>query len=161
MKTFKDNKNRDWIIDINVDSIKQVRALVDVNLLDVISDNKLIARLQDPVLLVDVIYALCKDQADKANVTDREFGVAMRGDAIDAATQALLEDLTDFFPKGKREIMSKAMLKLNTLQGMMMAEANRRLDSNEAEERLQKLMQRSLSDSSTDLPESAASIPAK
>ncbi len=38
------------------------------------------------------------------------------GDAIDSATTALLEELVDFFPKGKRELLAKALGKLKTLE---------------------------------------------
>ena len=36
MKTFNDNAGRTWTVAINVDCIKRVKALLDVNLLDAI-----------------------------------------------------------------------------------------------------------------------------
>ena len=98
MKTFTDNAGRTWTIAINVDVLKRVRGLVDVNLLDII-DGKLIERLyRDPVLLCDVVYAVCKPEADARSVSDEDFGRAMAGDAIEQATKALLEDLVLFSP---------------------------------------------------------------
>ncbi|GIK26857.1 MAG: hypothetical protein BroJett006_31030 [Betaproteobacteria bacterium] len=98
MKTFTDNAGRTWTLAINVDVLKRVRGLVDVNLLDII-DGKLIERLyRDPVLLCDVVYAVCKPEADARNVSDEDFGRAMAGDAIEQATKALLEELVLFSP---------------------------------------------------------------
>ncbi|MBW7934986.1 MAG: hypothetical protein H3C62_15535, partial [Gemmatimonadaceae bacterium] len=89
MKTFTDNAGRTWTLAINVDVLKRVRGLVDMNLLDII-DGQLIERLyRDPVLLCDVVYAVCKPEADARSVSDEDFGRAMAGDAIEQATKAL------------------------------------------------------------------------
>ena len=98
MKTFTDNAGRTWTVAINVNAIKRVRGLLDVDLLTVL-DGPLIEKLyRDPVLLCDVLYAVCKPEADARNVTDEDFGQAMAGDAIEQATKALLEELVDFSP---------------------------------------------------------------
>jgi hypothetical protein len=98
MKTFTDNAGRTWTITINVDAIKRVRGLLDVDLLQVV-EGKLIERLiRDPVLLCDVVYVVCKPEADARNVSDEDFGRSMAGDAIEQATKALLEELVGFSP---------------------------------------------------------------
>ena len=98
MKTFTDNAGRTWTVAINVDAIKRVRGLLSVDLLEIL-DGQLIERLyRDPVLLCDVVYAVCKPEADARNVTDEDFGRAMAGDAIEHATRALLEELVLFSP---------------------------------------------------------------
>ncbi len=98
MKTFTDNAGRTWSVAINVDAIKRVRGLLDVDLLEIL-DGQLIERLyRDPVLLCDVVYAVCKPEADMREISDEEFGRAMAGDAIEHATRALLEELVLFSP---------------------------------------------------------------
>jgi hypothetical protein len=98
MKTFKDTAGREWAIAINVTSIKRVRDLLKVDLLDIV-EGKLIERLiADPVLLCDVIYVVCKSDVDAQGISDEDFGRAMAGNAIEHATKALLEDLADFSP---------------------------------------------------------------
>lgn len=98
MKTFTDNAGRTWTIAVNVDAIKRVRGLLQVDLLAVV-EGKLIEQLiRDPVLLCDVIYAVCKPEADANNISDTDFGKAMAGDAIEHATKALLEELANFSP---------------------------------------------------------------
>ena len=117
MKIFKDNQNRPWTIVVNVATVKRVRSLLDVNLLDVVKLDKkdkpnvdLLEQLaSDPVLLCDVIYCICKPDADAQNISDEDFGTAMGGDAIGHATTALLEELVDFFPEAKRLVLRKLM----------------------------------------------------
>ena len=97
---------------VTVDAIKRVRALLDVNLLEVLDDGcKLLAQLHDdPVLLVDVLYALCQPQAESQGVTDIQFGQAMSGDALLHANRALLEGLSDFFPSARQRAVMKNLL---------------------------------------------------
>ena len=128
MKTFTDNTGRAWQIAINVDAIKRVKALASVDLLDAV-DGKLIERLvDDPVLLCDVVYSLCKPLADAAGVSDEDFGRSMAGDAIEHATSAMLEELVDFFPSRRRALLAKAVGKLRTLEAMVLSAAETRLD---------------------------------
>ena len=116
MKSFTDNLGRTWTLVVNVAAIKRVRALceVDLNAIIEIEDGKPAAKLlerlsEDPVLLVDVLYAVCQPECDKKNVTDEDFGAAMAGDAIDLATSALLDEVIDFFPEAKRLAFRKIL----------------------------------------------------
>jgi len=129
MRTFTDNAGRIWTLAVNVDAIKRVKTLAKVDLMEAV-EGKLLERLIDePILLCDVIFALVKPQADAAKVSDEDFGRAMAGDTIDAATQAMLEELVDFFPSRRRGLMAKALGKLQTLQIKVTDAASMRLDS--------------------------------
>jgi hypothetical protein len=144
MKTFNDNAGRTWTVTINVDAFKRVKTLLGVNLMEAV-EGKLLERLvADPILLCDVIYAVCKPQADAANVTDVQFGQAMGGDAIDLATTALLEELCDFFPQGRRTLLRKALEKLQRFQTLAYKTAGERLDSPEMEKKLQAILSNSM-----------------
>lgn len=132
MKTFNDNAGRTWTVAVNVDAIKRVKGLTDINLLDVASGKSkdLLGRLSgDPILLCDVLYALCKPETDARQVSDEDFGRAMAGDAIDHATTALLEELVGFFPQAKRRVLDKALRKLQTLEARVIDVAEQKLDS--------------------------------
>ena len=116
MKSFTDNTGRTWTLAVNVGTIKRVRALCDVNLANIITISgttpkvDLLERLgNDPVLLVDVLYAAVKPEADTKGVSDQEFGQAMSGDAIEMATTALLDEVIDFFPETKRKVFRKIL----------------------------------------------------
>ena len=98
MQTFRDNAGRTWAVSVDVAAIKRVRALAGFDLLSVM-DGKAVDRLiADPVILCDVLCAVCRPDAERLGVTDEDFGRAMAGDAIDHATQALLEELVSFCP---------------------------------------------------------------
>jgi len=137
MRTFKDNAGRAWSVQINVDALKRVRSLLDVDLLEVL-EGKLIDRLSgDPVFLCDVLYAVVKPEADAQKVSDEDFGRAMGGDALDGATAALLEELVDFFPSPRRKVLRKAMDKLGVFQAKALAVAEERLASPELDRRFE------------------------
>ncbi len=155
MKTFNDNAGRTWTITVNVGAIKRVKSLLSVNLMDAV-EGKLLERLiSDPILLCDVIYAVCKPEADAKEISDEDFGRSMAGDAIDFATSALLEELCDFFPQGRRKLLRKALEKLRKLESLAMTAAEARLDSPELETRMQTLLS-GTGDSSGSLPASSA-----
>lgn len=116
MKTFTDNTGRTWTLLVNVATIKRVRALcgVDLNSIIEVEDGKpttkLLERLStDPVLLVDVLYAVCRPECEQKGVSDEDFGAAMAGDAIEQATSALLDEVIDFFPEAKRLAFRKIL----------------------------------------------------
>ncbi|AQT67949.1 hypothetical protein STSP2_01101 [Anaerohalosphaera lusitana] len=111
MKTFTDSSDRTWSINLNIDSAKRVRDLLGVNLLEPENgDPPLLTRLgTDEILLCDVIYCLCKPQADQLNVSDQQFGQSMGGETILAAQKAFYEELIDFFQKRGRRDRAKAV----------------------------------------------------
>ena len=159
MKTFTDNAGRVWTVAINVNAIKRVRGLIDVNLLDVIEGTLLEKLIRDPILLCDVVYAVCKPEADALNVTDEQFGQAMAGDAIDQATKALLEELVGFSPSPQgranlQRILETTWRMIEKAQEVIAA----RIDSGEIERAAEQLLATS-SDSSGSSPASAASSP--
>ena len=116
MKSFTDSLGRAWTLVVNVATIKRVRALcgVDLNSIVEVEDGKpsakLLERLSgDPVLLADVLYAVCKPECDQRNVSDEDFGAAMAGDAVAQATDALLDETVDFFPAAKRDAFRRIL----------------------------------------------------
>jgi len=118
MKTFTDNQGHNWSIVVNVSTVKRVRSMLKIDLLSILVDEgKLIEQLNtDDVLLCDIIYALVKPDADARQVSDEDFGAAMAGDAIGAATAAFLDELADFFPEPKRRLLKRLLATLRSEQ---------------------------------------------
>jgi hypothetical protein len=142
MPAFKDTEGRNWSVGITVATIKRVRDLMDVDLMEAV-EGKLLDRLStDPVLLVDVVYAVCKPEADIVGVTDVQFGTAMAGDVIEHATVALIEAIIDFFPNPRDRA---TMRKVYTSTQRMMEKARdvieHRLESGEMEKVEARLLQ--------------------
>ena len=136
MKQFTDNAKRTWTVEVNVAAIKRVKSLLDVNLLEALEGDLLDELAHDMVLLCDVIYAICKPEADALAITDEEFGRAMAGDAIDSATTALLEELVEFFPLAKRRVLTKALAKMRNVDEKAIAYAEAKLDDPELDKKL-------------------------
>ena len=111
MAKFRDNKDREWLVEINIGTIKRVRKLIDVDILDCVKEkDSLIDRMAlDPVLLVDILYGVCEPQATEAKVSDEQFGEAMAGDVIGYATSAFLEALVDFFHGARKNYIKRAI----------------------------------------------------
>jgi hypothetical protein len=86
--------------------------------------------VSDPVTLADVLYCLCKDQADKQSITDEDFGRALAGDAITLAADAFVEELIDFFPDARaRSSLRKAIEAGKTVRDKVLSHAEKILDS--------------------------------
>ena len=128
MRQFKDEQGRPWTITINIGTVKKVRSLAKVDLLDLREGNLFNDLAADPIKLGDVLWVLCEDEAKAANITELQFAAALAGDALDAATNALLEEIVDFFPKPQREVLRKALIKGREVQERQMARAMRELE---------------------------------
>jgi hypothetical protein len=98
MKVFRDARGREWYVSVNVTSIKRVKALVGVNLLDALGGDLAERLTTDTILLCDVLFALCKPEADTKGITDADFGESLHGEVLDPASVALIEEIIDFFP---------------------------------------------------------------
>jgi hypothetical protein len=109
MHTFADNKSRTWALSLDVASLKRVRDMLGVDLRFAAFGGPLLLRLADDAeLLVNVLYVLCKDQADTRGVSDEDFGRGLVGEAIAAATNALVMALADFMPPARRRVVLAA-----------------------------------------------------
>lgn len=165
MKSFTDSLGRAWTLVVNVATIKRVRALCGVDLNSVIEvedgkpSAKLLERLSgDPVLLVDVLYAVCKPECDRLGVSDEDFGSAMAGDSVDTATQALLDEVIDFFPEAKRRAFRKILSASRRFGEAAKRRLAELLEDRGLEDALVSELER-LTGLSPNAPESAASSP--
>jgi len=160
MPTFEDTEKRTWSIVVTVATIKRVKELAKVNLLDIL-DGDLIERLvRDPVLLCDAIFAICKPKADERKVSDEDFGRAMAGDAIDKASAALLEALTDFFPTAReRANLKRALDVTEKAIGKAHERIKERLDNIDLDNVIDSAL-KTANASSGSAPESSESTPA-
>ena len=160
MKTFTDNAGRTWTVAINVDALKRVRSLCDVDLMQIVGDGgKLLDRLMaDPVLLCDVVFAVCKEEAESKGISDADFGKAMAGDPIEHATQALLEELVGFFPnRTQRDVLGKVLAKMRRYVALAGEMAKAKVDDPELDARMEKAIEEAFA---TPVGDSSHSAPA-
>ena len=166
MQKFQDRRGRVWIVDIDNTTLKRVKLLTDVRLLDAIDQGSdVISRLStDPLLLGDVLFAICKPQADQQQVTDEAFSEGIAGDAIDEGVRAVIDALVAYCPESKRRLLRKSADKQKVIETRGLELIEQRLDDPKLVNGIIAKMERDLavpllSESSTSLPESLASIP--
>ena len=93
-----------------------MRSETNVDLLEIL-DGKLAGDLStDPVLMCDILFAVCKPEADQRGLSAEDFGCGLAGDAIEFATDALLEEITDFFPRSRRQLLSAVLARRKRLE---------------------------------------------
>ena len=144
MQKFIDRAGRVWVVEIDVATIKRVRAMADVNLLAVVEGDLIERLMNDPVTLCDVLFAVCQPQAVQQGVSDEGFGQGLAGDVISDATTALLEGLVAFFPEPKRRLLQQAAAKYQVVQTKAMAMVQARLESPELETQLLNQLEKEL-----------------
>lgn len=134
-RQFTDTLGDTWTLTVNVNTLKAVKALEHegkpVDLLAVIdrSNGLLAALTTDPCLLVAVVYLIAEKQIEAKGLTPDDFAARIVGDVIDNATAALLEELTAFFPKGRRALIERALAKFDNLQTAVAARLLERIET--------------------------------
>ena len=163
MKTFSDRRGRTWEVELNVAQMKRVRSSLGVDLVNVIAvngDGTLKTTLiddivNDPCLLVDILWVVCEKQAKAQGVTDEDFGASLAGDSIEDATRAFLDELVDFFPGARRLFLKKAVDLARKFAGKMAETLKEALESPE----LEAMVLKAESQPATASQESAESTP--
>lgn len=138
MAQFKDTQDRTWDIVVTITTISRVRDTLGVDFLsapDVIGNVK-----DDIMLLCNVLYVICQDQANRINVSDKQFGEGLAGDVIEHATEALIAALIDFFPTRRRELLRAVNEKSKIVAMKAMDMAEQRIAAMDPEELAKKIM---------------------
>jgi len=106
MREFVDEQGRTWGLRVDVTSIRRVRELVGIDLYKCMDSQQALSNLVDDVVaLVDAIHALCKEQCEHRGIDPESFAVALFGDAISRASDALVQSTIDFFPQSRGKIL--------------------------------------------------------
>ena len=108
--TWTDSSGNSWSCTITVATVKRVQQLTGVNLLEAF-EGLLMTLADDPIQLANVLYVVCKPQADERKITDEQFGELLAGDVIESATSAFVQGLIDFFPNQRRQILKQIWAK--------------------------------------------------
>lgn len=106
--TFTDAAGDSWRVIVTIGKIKAVRQLVNddtgksVDLFEYVNDNLAYRLYIDPVLLADVLWVLCKDEAEGRKIDKSAFLDRLNGETLEVAELAFEEAFIDFFPKSQR-----------------------------------------------------------
>ncbi len=162
MHSFKDANGKAWEININVATVRRLRgSVLKLDLMALVEDKcKPLAKLiGDPCDLVDVLYLLCQEQADKLGITDEDFGRALGGDSLEQAANAFYEEYIDFFPDAKvRANLRKMLTKVKEIGTILNQGMDKKLDEIDAAIAAEAIQKMSM-DSLTSAPASSDSTP--
>lgn len=152
MRQFKDAKRETWTVVVNGGTIKRALDLLKVDLGNPLSGKPpLLTRFDtDIAFKVDLIYVACLPEAEKRSVTDLEFADRLEGDALYAASEGLLEALSDFFQKLHRTEVVTAIRREREMVARAMEMVDQALTGEEFNEQIDKEL--------TELGESCASL---
>lgn len=116
---YKDTAGNEWTISLTVGSILKLKKALKIDLASLDAPypsggtTPLISALfTDISLLVDVLYVLLKEQADKYNLDDVGFAETLDGQTLDAAIKAFWGEVEGFFRPHRPQVsmaIQKAM----------------------------------------------------
>lgn len=115
MREFRDDQGRPWQLALTTAAAMRVRDNVkmmkdgeekpfDIVDFSAIGDTMDVLRGQY-ITIAETLYFILLQQIEKKGITKDEFFDGLRGDAIDAATKVLEEELVDFFPERLRKVV--------------------------------------------------------
>lgn len=91
---------------IDLPTVRDVRQAIAVNL----SRQEDFERIMDdPLLAIDILQILCRKQIETRNLSAKEFDLIFDGDGLEAARDALVRAIVDFFPRARREAFEKLL----------------------------------------------------
>lgn len=130
MPQFTDELGRDWSVEITYHTVCRVRSALKINLLEILdSGAALVGRInEDLELLVDLLWVVCSEQAERAAVDDELFGRGLAGDSFLHARAALEEALVNFFPPPKRELLRRIFQMGQALRTELETKSTRAID---------------------------------
>ena len=102
----------------------------------------------------EVLYAICRKQAEDKKISRDEFLDGLRGDAIEAGVKAIEEELVDFFPSRLRKMVGLLASRMDDMAAQLTAKAEAGLEA----VTLESLLEQS-GTPSTKLPGSSESTP--
>lgn len=139
MKTFQDNKNQEWQIALTYASVKRVKDLLDIDLTKAMEGDPPMFRVvqEDLLLLCNILYVVCKPQADAKGITDEQFGELLGDVQIFAASNAFYAEWVGFFRNLQRPESATMLEKQRSLMTRAYAKVNQELSSPKVDQLLE------------------------
>lgn len=147
MPEFKDMDGKRWEVKLTVAGLERVAVQCDFDLLNLL-DNQLagLAELYDkPIKLVQVLYAICEPQIERAGIEAEDFGELFAGPVLQDAADALVEAVALFYRNPKQgQILRDMTAKIAKGSGYHLTSVAERIDALSDDE-IKSSVERSLS----------------
>ena len=145
MKVFRDALGREWSFALNVGAMKRVRDLVGIDLLQTAEALEKI--MDDPVALGQILFCLCKKQAEERGISEEQFLEGLVGEALDSALDNFMKEWVDFFPRSqrlKRLAIEKTLELRPQYEAIALAKAEEELQKLQDSSRVQEMIDNEL-----------------
>jgi hypothetical protein len=113
MATFKGRTGTEWRIELDAPTIEEIKQDHGVNLVNLEKD-PLGSLRNDPMLLVTVISALCREQIDAKQLSPVQFAKQLPSPP-DAMLDALRDAVIGFFPSGRASHVREVLMKFDQM----------------------------------------------
>jgi hypothetical protein len=125
MRQFNDTTGFSWSISITVETVKRVKDITKIDILTILSSPGALEEVMgDIVRFAEVLYATVKPQADQAGITPDQFASRFDGSVLDVASKQFFEELVDFFPPKKRQILRNLLMKVYQMEEIQLTKVN-------------------------------------
>jgi hypothetical protein len=121
MATFKTLDGKQWLVEVNYLTVKRVRDLCGVNVLDICNLDKesLSGWVADDLKVLEVICAIVRPQLTSLDMADEEFFAACDGGVLKEAVERLVDQVSDFFQEPRKGLVKKVIAKLRETEKKM------------------------------------------
>lgn len=147
---FTDIRGRAWELRLDVATIRRVRSVTQIDLLNLQDKDTLYRLMYEPMTIAAVLWAVCEPKARQDGISEEEFAAGLGGDCLVAAVDTLLEAIKGFFRPSQRAVLTAALERLREAEASECVRISREI----AEAPLQ-----TLGSWSSASPASPASIP--
>ena len=104
MKSFTDEQGREWSLRLTLNTDRRVFEAVGVYLSD-LSDEPTLDRIcNEMVLLGDIVWVMIEKQAAERGLSKNDFLEDLRGDVLESALEAVIQETLDFLGSRGRAI---------------------------------------------------------
>lgn len=149
MPSFKDNKGRIWSIELDAPTVQKVRRdtcgisgcrhrpltnsqCEGVDLWDM--SGKSFQKMDfDTVLMVDVLWLICEEQAIAKDISEADFAQGLRGDVLPEATATMLKASVESLDPIKRQFLERAAATRRRHEELALSRTIDRIESPETE----------------------------
>jgi hypothetical protein len=131
MSKFKTIDGKEWVIDVTYLTVKRVRDLCGVNLLDICNLDKesLSGWVADDLKVLEVVCAVVRPQLAGIDMSDEDFFAACDGGTLKEAVERLVDQVSDFFQEPRKGLVKKVIRKLRETEKKMEAQAEKAIDA--------------------------------
>jgi hypothetical protein len=152
MRCFTDKNKDKWEIEITVGTAKRVKADCGVDLINITDfakqtgdeETPLETLMNDPALVVDVLFSLCYKQVAERGINGDAFGELFDYETIQGAVSALVEEIINFTPPVRRKVLMKMYEQGQRVMGEAELEAEKILENPEFEKEVEAFMKSSI-----------------